>query len=157
MVGLGDNNSGCNSSSKAKDKKKKKKKRGGSKRKMTAEQTLAFKSVTEWVYLDHQNSSSTAALSSWVVDDFGVQKSLGRMMEKVVFELHSHSKHSDGFLSPSKLVERAHGNGVKVLALTDHDTMSGIPEAIETARRFGIKIIPGVEISTIFSPRFFFY
>ncbi|XWS54488.1 hypothetical protein CRYUN_Cryun10bG0093900 [Craigia yunnanensis] len=139
MVGLGE--------------KKKKKKRGGSKRKMTAQQTLAFKSVTEWVYLDHQNSSSKAALSSWVVDDFGVQKSLGRGMEKVVFELHSHSKHSDGFLSPSKLVERAHGNGVKVLALTDHDTMSGIPEAIETARRFGIKIIPGVEISTIFSPR----
>ncbi|KAK6282280.1 hypothetical protein POUND7_016105 [Theobroma cacao] len=153
MVGLGDSNSSCNNNNKAKDKKrKKKKKRGGSKRKMTAEQTLAFKSVTEWVYLDHQNSSSTAALSSWVVDDFGVQKSLGRGMEKVVFELHSHSKHSDGFLSPSKLVERAHGNGVKVLALTDHDTMSGIPEAIETARRFGIKIIPGVEISTIFSP-----
>ncbi|XVF01596.1 hypothetical protein REPUB_Repub04eG0102000 [Reevesia pubescens] len=158
MVGLGDNNPGGNNNSKAKDKKKKNKKRGGSKRKMTAEQTLAFKSVTEWVYLDrHQNSSSsssaTPALSSWVVDDFGVQKSLGRGMEKVVFELHSHSKHSDGFLSPSKLVERAHGNGVKVLALTDHDTMSGIPEAIETARRFGIKIIPGVEISTIFSPR----
>ncbi|XP_022727439.1 uncharacterized protein LOC111283240 isoform X2 [Durio zibethinus] len=155
MVGLSDNNSSCNSSSKAKDKKtkKKKKKRGGSKRKMTAEQTLAFKSVTEWVYSDRQNSSSTLALSSWVVDDFGVQKSLGRGMEKLVFELHSHSKHSDGFLSPSKLVERAHGHGVKVLALTDHDTMSGIPEAIETARRFGIKIIPGVEISTIFSPR----
>lgn len=160
MVGLGDNNNpSCqnNISSKAKDKKKnKKKKRGGSKRKMTAEQTSAFKSVTEWVYLDrHQNpnSSSTAGLSSWVVDDFGVQKSLGRGMEKMVFELHSHSKHSDGFLSPSKLVERAHGNGVKVLALTDHDTMSGITEAVEAARRFGIKIIPGVEISTIFSPR----
>lgn len=160
MVGLGDNNNpSCqnNISSKAKDKKKnKKKKRGGSKRKMTAEQTSAFKSVTEWVYLDrhhHPNSSSTAGLSSWVVDDFGVQKSLGRGTEKMVFELHSHSKHSDGFLSPSKLVERAHGNGVKVLALTDHDTMSGITEAVEAARRFGIKIIPGVEISTIFSPR----
>lgn len=159
-MGLGDNNNpSCqnNISSKAKDKKKnKKKKRGGSKRKMTAEQTSAFKSVTEWVYLDrhhHPNSSSTAGLSSWVVDDFGVQKSLGRGTEKMVFELHSHSKHSDGFLSPSKLVERAHGNGVKVLALTDHDTMSGITEAVEAARRFGIKIIPGVEISTIFSPR----
>lgn len=42
---------------------------------------------------------------------------------------------------------------VKVLALTDHDTMAGIPEAIEAACRFGIKIIPGVEISTIFSNR----
>lgn len=45
---------------------------------------------------------------------------------------------------------------VKVLALTDHDTMSGITEAVESASRFGIKIIPGVEISTIFSPRFLF-
>ncbi|KAE8655114.1 CAMP-regulated phosphoprotein 19-related protein isoform 1 [Hibiscus syriacus] len=83
---------------------------------MTAEQASAFKSVTEWVYLDHPNSSSssstTSALSSWVVDDFGDQKSLGRGMDKVVFELHSHSKHSDGFLSHSKLVEKAHGRGV---------------------------------------------
>ncbi|KAK9166911.1 hypothetical protein Scep_002102 [Stephania cephalantha] len=42
---------------------------------------------------------------------------------------------------------------VKVLALTDHDTMSGIPEAIEAAQRFDMKIIPGVEISTMYSPR----
>lgn len=42
---------------------------------------------------------------------------------------------------------------MKVLALTDHDTMSGIPQALEAARRYGIKIIPGVEISTIFYPR----
>ncbi|PRQ49589.1 putative phosphoribosyl 1,2-cyclic phosphate 1,2-diphosphodiesterase [Rosa chinensis] len=139
-------------SSKQSPKKTKKKKRGGSKKKMTTEQTLAFKSVSEWVYLD-QASSPASTAASGVVDDFGVQKTLGRGGEKVVFELHSHSKCSDGFLSPSKLVERAHGNGVKVLALTDHDTMSGIPEALEAARRFGMKIIPGVEISTIFQPR----
>ncbi|XP_048228192.1 3',5'-nucleoside bisphosphate phosphatase [Ricinus communis] len=135
-------------------KKKKKKKRGGTKKKMTAEQTLAFKAVTEWVYLEQQQQQQPCPLvssASYVVDDFGVQKA--KIVEKVVFELHSHSKFSDGFLSPSKLVERAHGNGVKVLALTDHDTMAGIPEAIEAARRFGIKIIPGVEISTIYSPR----
>ncbi|KAF8020029.1 hypothetical protein BT93_G0655 [Corymbia citriodora subsp. variegata] len=127
-------------------KKSKKKKRGGSKRKMTVEQALAFKSVSEWVYLDSQSSSS---LSEWV-DGFGVQKSAGR---RVVFELHCHSKFSDGYMSPSKLVERAHANGVKVLALTDHDTLSGIPEALEAARKFSIKIIPGVEISTIFNSR----
>lgn len=92
-------------------KKAKKKKRGGSKKKMTTEQIVAFKSVSEWVFLDQAYSlASTAA--SCVVDDFGVQKNLGRGGEKVVFELHSHSKCSDGFLSPSKLVERAHGNGV---------------------------------------------
>ncbi|XP_028788387.1 uncharacterized protein LOC114744379 [Neltuma alba] len=129
--------------------KKKKQQRGGNKKKMTNEQSLAFKSVKEWVFLSQPSSSSAA---SFVVDDFGVQKSLGRGGEKVVFELHSHSKFSDGFLSPSKLVERAHRNGVKVLALTDHDTMSGIPEALEAAHKYGIKIIPGVEISTIVSP-----
>lgn len=128
-------------------KKSKKKKRGGSKRKMTVEQAVAFRSVSEWVFLDSQSPSSS--LSEWV-DDFGVQKSAGR---RVVFELHCHSKFSDGYLSPSKLVERAHANGVKVLALTDHDTLSGIPEALEAARKFSIKIIPGVEISTIFNSR----
>lgn len=98
-------------SSKQSPKKTKKKKRGGSKKKMTTEQTMAFKSVSEWVYLD-QASSPAATAASCVVDDFGVQKTLGKGGEKVVFELHSHSKCSDGFLSPSKLVERAHGNGV---------------------------------------------
>ncbi|KAL3617266.1 hypothetical protein CASFOL_038811 [Castilleja foliolosa] len=50
---------------------------------------------------------------------------------------------------PSLSSERIR-KGVKVMALTDHDTMSGIPEAIEAAGKFGIKIIPGVKISTIF-------
>ncbi|KAJ8754947.1 hypothetical protein K2173_015459 [Erythroxylum novogranatense] len=154
------NNPSCNSTSstnpkKGKDKKKKKtKKRGGSKKKMTVEQFMAFKAVTDWVYLDQPSPlASSAAAAACIIDDFGVQKGLGRSGQKIIFELHSHSKCSDGFLSPSKLVERAHGNGVKVLALTDHDTMDGIPEAIEAARKFGMKIIPGVEISTIFSTR----
>lgn len=45
---------------------------------------------------------------------------------------------------------------MKVLALTDHDTMAGIPEAIEAARKYGMRIIPGVEISAMFSPRYTF-
>lgn len=126
-------------------KSKKKKKRGGRKKKMTAEQLHALNSVKEWVFLDQPSPA--------VDDDFGVQKSQSRVGDNIVFDLHSHSIRSDGFLSPSKVVERAHGNGVKVLALTDHDTMSGIPEALEAARKFGMRIIPGVEISTMFSPR----
>lgn len=129
--------------------KKKKKKRSGSKKKMTIEQVHASNSVNEWVFLDNQSSSGSS-----VCDDFAVvQKSHIRFADKVVFDLHSHSICSDGYLSPSKLVERAHGNGVKVLALTDHDTLSGIPEALDAARKYGIKIIPGVEISAMFSPR----
>ncbi|XP_027921744.1 uncharacterized protein LOC114179562 [Vigna unguiculata] len=145
-------------SSNKKNNKKKKKNRGGTKKKMTNDQVLAFKFVSEWVFLDHPSASSSSSSSSpssasCVVDDFGVQKPVGRGGEKLVFELHSHSKFSDGFFSPSKVIERAHINGVKVLALTDHDTMAGIPEAVESARKYGIKIIPGVEISSIFSPR----
>ncbi|KAH7833502.1 hypothetical protein Vadar_006960 [Vaccinium darrowii] len=129
---------------------KKKKKRGGSKKKMTVEQSIAYKRVSEWVFLDQ---SSMAANSSATDDDFAVVGNHCKFTEKLVFELHSHSICSDGFLSPSKLVERAHQNGVKVLSLTDHDTMAGIPEALDAARRFGIKIIPGVEISTMYHPR----
>lgn len=140
---------GTNCSNNSNMKNKKKKKRGGSKRKLSLEQTVAYKSVSEWVFLDRSdNSSSTAE----IIDDFGVVN-WNHPKEKLVFDFHSHSIHSDGFLSPTKLVERAHRNGVKVLALTDHDTMSGIPEAQEAAFRFGIKIIPGVEVSTVFYPR----
>jgi len=42
---------------------------------------------------------------------------------------------------------------VKVLALTDHDTMAGVPEAVEAAKQYPIRIIPGVEISAVHSPR----
>ena len=106
-------NSNSNNNNNNKKKNKKKKNRGGSKKKMTHEQVLAFKLVSEWVFLDHPSaSSSSSSAASCVVDDFGVQKPLGRGGEKLLFELHSHSKFSDGFFSPSKVVERAHINGV---------------------------------------------
>lgn len=134
-------------------KKTKKKKRGGSKRKLSVDQLLAYKSVSEWVFLGLGQSSCSSNPSSSISfdDEFRVQFN-PKVSDKLVFDLHSHSICSDGYLSPSKLVERAHQNGVKVLSLTDHDTMSGIPEALEAAHKFGIKIIPGVEISTIFYP-----
>lgn len=138
----------CNNNSK----KKKKTKRGGTKKKMTIEQSIAYKSVSEWVYLDTISSSANSTIA--IDDDFKVKLVQTKVSaEKLVFDLHSHSICSDGFLSPTKLVERAHQFGVKVLSLTDHDTMAGIPQAVEAARKVGIKIIPGVEISTIFTPR----
>ncbi|XP_071698348.1 LOW QUALITY PROTEIN: uncharacterized protein [Rutidosis leptorrhynchoides] len=140
----------CNSSRKN----KKNKKRGSIKKKMTIEQSIAYKSVTEWVYLDNNISSSSVDSTIAIDDDFKVKLVNTKVSaEKLVFDLHSHSICSDGFLSPTKLVERAHQCGVKVLSLTDHDTMAGIPQAIEAAKKVGIKIIPGVEISTIFTPR----
>lgn len=93
--------------------KKKKKKRGGTKKRMTLEQTIAYKSVSEWVFLDQSSSLGSSASSVvTVLDDFGVQWTPTKFSEKLVFDLHSHSICSDGFLSPSKLVERAHQNGV---------------------------------------------
>lgn len=93
------------------NKKKKKKKRGGAKRKMTLEQTVAYKAVSEWVFLDQSNTSSNSmSFVDAFLDDFGVQ--WYQPKEKLVFEFHSHTTCSDGFLSPSKLVERAHHKGV---------------------------------------------
>ncbi|THU69672.1 hypothetical protein C4D60_Mb08t16850 [Musa balbisiana] len=132
------------------NKKRKEKNHKKKKRKATAEQNLALRYVHEWIFRD----SPPASPAGDAPDDFAPQPS-HKIVDPVVFELHCHSNHSDGFLSPSAVVERAHSNGVKVLALTDHDTMAGIPEATETAQKYGMRIIPGVEISAIYSPRCF--
>lgn len=69
------------------------------------------------------------------------------------YDLHSHSLASDGTLSPAALVERAHGRGVDVLALTDHDTTEGLDEAAARATDLGLTLIPGVEVSVTWSGR----
>ncbi len=63
------------------------------------------------------------------------------------YDLHCHSNISDGTLPPAELVARAAERGVKVLALTDHDDLDGLPEARAAARRHGIELIDGIEIS----------
>ncbi|MES4792271.1 MAG: hypothetical protein C4321_04155 [Chloroflexota bacterium] len=63
-------------------------------------------------------------------------------------DFHLHSTASDGVNSPTWVVERAAANGVPALALTDHDTTEGLREAAEAAARLGLRLIPGVEIST---------
>ena len=62
-------------------------------------------------------------------------------------DLHTHSNCSDGSLTPQELVQRAAGAGIRVLALTDHDTVAGLDDALEAARPAGIELVPGVEIS----------
>ena len=62
-------------------------------------------------------------------------------------DLHSHSTESDGVLSPRAAVEAAARDGVTVLALTDHDTLTGIPEARGAAAECGIELVAGVEVS----------
>ncbi len=63
-------------------------------------------------------------------------------------DLHTHTTASDGTLSPRQLVQEAKEVGLAVLAVTDHDTTDGIPEAADEAGRCGIELIPGVELST---------
>ncbi|SER69804.1 hypothetical protein SAMN05443377_10690 [Propionibacterium cyclohexanicum] len=63
-------------------------------------------------------------------------------------DLHTHSNVSDGTDSPTALVRRAQELGVNVVALCDHDTFDGIGEAEEAGRRFGVAVLPGIEIST---------
>jgi predicted metal-dependent phosphoesterase TrpH len=64
------------------------------------------------------------------------------------YDLHCHSTASDGTLSPTELVQRAHEHGVTSLALTDHDTVAGLDEAKASATAAGITLIPGIELST---------
>jgi predicted metal-dependent phosphoesterase TrpH len=65
------------------------------------------------------------------------------------FDLQSHSTHSDGALSAADVVARGADAGVELLALSDHDTISGVSEAIASGERHGIRIVPAVEISAI--------
>ena len=63
-------------------------------------------------------------------------------------DFHTHSTQSDGVLSPAELVDLAASRGVRVMALTDHDTLAGLDEAIAAAARHpGFTLIPGVELS----------
>lgn len=67
-------------------------------------------------------------------------------MTKVDF--HVHSTCSDGLLTPENVVKRAYEKSVKYLALTDHDTVSGLDIAKAKAKSLGINFIPGIELST---------
>ncbi len=62
-------------------------------------------------------------------------------------EIHMHSTFSDGEFSPTELVDIARNNGVSILALTDHDTFSGIPEFVAAAQTESLAAIPGIEMT----------
>lgn len=67
-----------------------------------------------------------------------------------MIDLHTHSTASDGSLSPSELVDHALSKGITRLALTDHDTMDGLEEAMRRAAQRNLSFVPGVEISAEF-------
>lgn len=64
-------------------------------------------------------------------------------------DLHTHSTISDGRLTPTQLVDLAAKNGVRIMSLTDHDIVDGLPEAFQAAAKHpGFTLIPGIEMST---------
>jgi len=65
-------------------------------------------------------------------------------------DLHTHSTASDGTLEPRELVMAAKSAGLKALALTDHDTTSGLAEAVAAGRELDIEVIPGCELSVVY-------
>ena len=62
-------------------------------------------------------------------------------------DLHTHSNHSDGTLSPARLIAAAKEQNL-IIALTDHNTVSGLPEFMAEAERLGVTAVPGIELST---------
>jgi len=65
------------------------------------------------------------------------------------FDLQSHSTSSDGVLAPAEVVARAAQAGVQLLALSDHDTVGGVTEAIAAGERLGLNVVSAVEISAV--------
>ena len=68
-------------------------------------------------------------------------------------DLHTHSTFSDGTCSPSELVNKTVSCGLQAIALTDHDTVEGIPDFLEAAKDMAIEAIPGTELSVGFRDR----
>lgn len=65
------------------------------------------------------------------------------------FDLQSHSTRSDGALEPAEVVARAAAEGVELLALSDHDTVAGVSEAVAAGVAAGVQVVPAAEISAL--------
>jgi predicted metal-dependent phosphoesterase TrpH len=70
-----------------------------------------------------------------------------------MIDLHSHTTASDGQYPPDEQVARAARAGITVLAVTDHDTVSGLAACEAAAATLGLRLVPGIEISTHFNRR----
>ena len=72
-----------------------------------------------------------------------------RRISQPLIDLHLHTTASDGHCSPRELLERAHDAGIRTISVTDHDTMAAVAEARAQAASFGIDVVPGIEITSV--------
>lgn len=64
-----------------------------------------------------------------------------------LIDLHTHSNCSDGSMTPTELVCHAAQKGLKAIALSDHDTIAGVDEALAAGKKYGVEIVPAIEFS----------
>ncbi len=75
------------------------------------------------------------------------------MIEEAWIDLHIHTNFSDGLLTPTQVVTKAKELGLKAVGIVDHDTIDGIPEAVEAGNCLGVEVVPGVELSSQYEGR----
>src|SRR5919204_1659059 len=68
-------------------------------------------------------------------------------------DLHIHTTYSDGLYTPAQVVDLARRSGLAAIAVTDHDTLRGVPAARAAASGSGLEVVPGVEISAAYRGR----
>ncbi|MFC3884150.1 PHP domain-containing protein [Bacillus songklensis] len=73
---------------------------------------------------------------------------LQEIVKSGLFDLHLHTTASDGDYSPQEVVQKAYDKELKTIAITDHDTLDGVNEAVKAGLNLGIRVIAGIELST---------
>lgn len=73
---------------------------------------------------------------------------LKKIVKQGSFDLHMHTTASDGDFSPREIVRKAKAANLQTIAITDHDTLGGVDEAVSEGEKLGIQVIPGTELST---------
>ncbi len=68
-------------------------------------------------------------------------------------DMHMHTVYSDGSYNPSRVVELAKKKNLSTIAITDHDTVAGVNEALRAGERLGIEVVPGIELSAHWQSR----
>src|SRR5258708_37210007 len=75
----------------------------------------------------------------------------GRVMLDGKADLHTHTLHSDGALTPIELIRKAKSVGLRAISITDHDSVQGVGEAVLLGKEQDIDVVPGIELSATFN------